>query len=32
MTGEGMPPTMFLTDNEINTVKNWLKEEQQKDA
>ncbi|MEN8262437.1 MAG: tetratricopeptide repeat protein [Nitrospirota bacterium] len=27
MTGEGMSPTMFLTDNEISTVKNWLKED-----
>ena len=26
MTGDGEPPTMFLSNDEMNTVKNWLKE------
>ncbi len=28
MAGEGVMPTMLLSDNEMNTVRKWLKEEQ----
>ncbi len=30
MAGEGALPTMFLSDDEMNTVKHWLKEKQYK--